>query len=75
MALSAITTADNTAGAINTALAACVAYDQTAYTAVVNFCNSVTTILSAPNPVYPNYQERKSTLEAAFTALKTAVNV
>ena len=75
MALAAVTTVDNTAGEINIAIAACVAYDQAAYTAVLNFCNAVTTILSSPNPVFPNYQERESTLNAAFVALKAAVNV
>lgn len=74
MALAAVTTVDNTTGEINTALAACVAYDQAVYTAILNFCNSVTTILASPN-IVPNYAERASTLTAAFTALRTAVNV
>ena len=74
MALSAITTSDNTKTNIDIALGLLVLNDQALYSAFVAWVNAVRPHLEAESVVSPGYQERSAAVKAAFDALKAEVN-
>ena len=75
MALAPVTAATNSKANIDTALAVCVSYDQAFYTAFVAWVDAVQPYLAAQSTVSPSYEARSVAVNAAFVALKAAVNV